>query len=91
MYHCIIIQKVQNLQKVNIGNLYIQKNIHTLISAFKLVRKKFPEVTLKLAGKAIDRSYLREIQDAIYSAKLEDAVEFLGEKEIALSIILIIA
>ena len=65
---------------LSVSDIYIQKNIHTLISAFKLVRNKFPEVTLKLAGKAIDRSYLREIQDAIYSAKLEDAVEFLGEK-----------
>ena len=68
---------------LSVSDIYIQKNIHTLISAFYLIRNKFPEVTLKLAGKAIDQSYLREIQDAIYSAKLDDAVEILGEKSTA--------
>ena len=68
---------------LSVSDMYIQKNIHTLISAFHLIRNKFPEVTLKLAGKAIDQSYLREIQDAIYSAKLNDAVEILGEQSTA--------
>ena len=68
---------------LSVSDIYIQKNIHTLISAFHLVRNKFPEVTLKLAGKAIDQSYLREIQATIYSAKLNDAVEILGEKSTA--------
>ena len=62
------------------SDVYIQKNIHTLISAFAIIRKNLPNLTLKIAGKAIDQNYLLEIRDAIVSAKLEDAVELLGEK-----------
>ena len=68
---------------LSVSDIYIQKNIHTLISAFHLIRSKLPEVTLKLAGKAIDQGYFCEIQDAINSAKLDGAVEMLGEKSTA--------
>ena len=64
---------------LSVSDFYIQKNIHTLISAFALIRKKMPSLTLKLAGKAIDQSYFVEIQDAIVLEKLEDSVELLGE------------
>ena len=65
---------------LSVSDIYIQKNIHTLISAFSLVREKNPGLKLKLAGKAIDRGYQAEINEAIYSANLESAVELIGEQ-----------
>jgi len=43
----------------------VQKNLHTLIQALVLVRKSFPDIHLKVAGKAIDKGYLQEINDSI--------------------------
>ena len=65
---------------LSVSDIYIQKNIHTLISAFSLVREKNPGLKLKLAGKAIDQGYQAEINEAIYSANLESAVELIGEQ-----------
>jgi glycosyltransferase involved in cell wall biosynthesis len=62
-----------------VSDIYVQKNLHTLIYALAEIRRKNPDVILKLAGKAIDRGYLLELQNAIRGEKLEAAVEFLGE------------
>ena len=63
-----------------VSDIYVQKNLHTLISALSLVRESLPNCKLKLAGRAIDKSYLNEVKETVKSAKLETAVEFLGEK-----------
>tara|TARA_B100000315_G_scaffold245976_1_gene272703 strand:+ start:2458 stop:3624 length:1167 start_codon:yes stop_codon:yes gene_type:complete len=63
-----------------VSDIYVQKNLHTLVRALAEVRRKFPDVILKIAGKAIDQGYLYEIQQVLDQAKLTDAVEFLGEK-----------
>ena len=65
---------------LTVSDIYIQKNIHTLIKAFAVIRKKMPNLTLKIAGKAIDQNYLLEIKESIISENLDDAVEFLGTK-----------
>ena len=62
-----------------VSDIYVQKNLHTLIHALAEIRRNNPDIVLKLAGKAIDLGYLNELQDAIRAEKLEDAVEFLGE------------
>ncbi|MEE2759830.1 MAG: glycosyltransferase family 1 protein [Pseudomonadota bacterium] len=62
-----------------VSDIYVQKNLHTLIHALAEIRRTNPEVILKLAGKAIDRGYLNELEDVIRVEKLEDAIEFLGE------------
>jgi glycosyltransferase involved in cell wall biosynthesis len=62
-----------------VSDIYVQKNLHTLINALGELRRSNPDIVLKLAGKAIDQGYLSELKDAIRLEKLEDAVEFLGE------------
>jgi len=64
-----------------VSDIYVQKNLHTLVRAMVEVKKIFPDIKLKIAGKAIDRGYLYEIQQVLDYAKLADAVELLGEKD----------
>ena len=63
-----------------VSDIYVQKNLHTLVQAFAIVREKFPDVILKIAGKAIDQGYLQEIKQVLEYNNLTDVVEFLGEK-----------
>lgn len=64
-----------------VSDIYVQKNLHTLIHALSIVRRRFPNVILKVAGKAIDQDYLNELKSVIRSEALEGAVEFLGPCE----------
>lgn len=63
-----------------VSDIYVQKNLHTLIQALSRIRENFPDIILKIAGKAIDEGYLQELRIALDQAHLNDAVEFLGEK-----------
>ena len=65
---------------LSVSDIYVQKNIHTLISALSLIRINLPDLKLKLAGKAFDEGYFKEIAAVVNLGNLEDAVEFLGEK-----------
>jgi glycosyltransferase involved in cell wall biosynthesis len=62
-----------------VSDLYVQKNLHTLIQALAMVRRRYPDVILKIAGKAIDEDYRRELQSVITAQGLNEAVEFLGQ------------
>jgi len=64
-----------------VSDIYVQKNLHTLIHALTMVRRDHPLMTLKIAGKAIDEDYVRELQSVIRDEGLMDAVEFLGQCE----------
>lgn len=63
-----------------VSDIYVQKNLHTLIQALVLVRKSFPDIHLKVAGKAIDKGYLQEINDSIQINEIGDSIEFIGEQ-----------
>jgi len=65
-----------------VSDIYVQKNLHTLVQALAEVRKKFPDIVLKIAGKANDQGYIQEIKRVLDYAKLTDAVEFLGKKDV---------
>jgi glycosyltransferase involved in cell wall biosynthesis len=62
-----------------VSDIYVQKNLHTLFHALAEIRRSNPEIVLKLAGEAIDRGYLNELQEVIRREKLENAVEILGQ------------
>lgn len=61
-----------------VGDIYIQKNFHTLIEAFLLVREKHPDMSLMIAGSVIDSDYKASLDDLVKRHKLESAVVFLG-------------
>lgn len=63
-----------------VSDIYVQKNLHTLIQALAIVRGEYPNVHLKIAGKAIDQGYLQELNEAIRYHKMGEAIEFIGEQ-----------
>ena len=63
-----------------VSDIYIQKNIHTLIEAMATVHRRRPEIKLKIAGRSIDAGYMGELQERIAELDLAGVVEFLGEK-----------
>jgi len=62
-----------------VSDIYVQKNLHTLVAAMSIIRENYPSIKLKLAGRAVDEGYLQEINDAVAAYRLQDNIEFLGE------------
>ncbi len=61
-----------------VSDIYVQKNLHTLIRALATVKKKFPDILLKVAGRPIDAEYMAELEAAIAAENLTGSIEFLG-------------
>jgi len=66
-----------------VGDLYIQKNLHSLIEALALVRRQHPAIALRLAGAEIDADYAAALHRLVRERDLCDAVIFLGRRETA--------
>lgn len=66
-----------------VSDIYIQKNYHTLIRAFSIVREHHPDITLTIAGREIDRQYARSIRDLVRDLGIGGAVRFAGHVETA--------
>lgn len=62
-----------------VGRITESKNIHSLIEAFGLLRKRIPDVVLILAGDYQNYlSYYNRLKDIVRSKGLEDSVIFTG-------------
>ena len=61
-----------------VGDLYIQKNFHTLLRGFAALRDRFPDVTLKIAGAEVDTDYGAGLRRIVAERGLHGRVEFLG-------------
>jgi glycosyltransferase involved in cell wall biosynthesis len=61
-----------------VGDLYVQKNLHRLIEAMAVIRAEHPDVTLRIAGEAIDADYAAELRRLVAKLDLMDVVVFLG-------------
>jgi len=66
-----------------VGDLYIQKNLHSLIEALALVRRQHPDIALRIAGAEIDADYAAALHRLVRERDLCDAVIFLGRRETA--------
>lgn len=62
-----------------VADIYVQKNLHTLIAALAAVRARVPGAKLKIAGRRIDSGYYERLAASVQSHNLQDSVEFLGE------------
>lgn len=62
-----------------VADIYVQKNLHTLITALPRIHAEFPQMVLKIAGQRIDEGYYRTIEEAIRRRGLGSKVEFLGQ------------
>ena len=61
-----------------VSDIYVQKNFMNLISSFKLLKIDHPYLTLKIAGRAIDKDYFKALKKVIFDNKLENDIQFLG-------------
>lgn len=61
-----------------VADIYIQKNLHTLVEALALLAKRVPNIHLKIAGRIVDVVYFDEINTRLVAHGLHNRVEFLG-------------
>jgi glycosyltransferase involved in cell wall biosynthesis len=61
-----------------VGDIYIQKNYHTLLEAFRQLRQRHPEITLTIAGKPLDDNYAAGLRAFVAAEGLSETVTFLG-------------
>ncbi len=63
-----------------VSDIYIQKNIHTVIEALALLREKFPKIKLRIAGAILDPAYHERLCTQIKRLNVSDNIQFLGSK-----------
>jgi glycosyltransferase involved in cell wall biosynthesis len=61
-----------------VGDMYIQKNLLSLIEALALVRQSHPETMLAIAGAPVDEEYATSVRRRIADLGLHAAVTFFG-------------
>ena len=61
-----------------VSDIYVQKNISSLLLAIDKIRKKHPNVLLKIAGRKLDQGYFDDLQKIITDSGMENNVNFLG-------------
>lgn len=61
-----------------VSDIYIQKNLHTLIEAFAIVAKADPDLRLFISGKVLDKKYYDKLMGMIQEFDINDNVIFLG-------------
>jgi glycosyltransferase involved in cell wall biosynthesis len=83
IHHGVAVQfSPSNVHRENfllaVGDIYIQKNFHSLIEAFAELSPRFPTLELRIAGRMIDQHYGERIKSIIKREGLEEKVKFLG-------------
>lgn len=61
-----------------VSDLYVQKNLKSLIRALALLKTDHPDITLKIAGHPVDQEYFTGLKQTVVQENLADKVEFLG-------------
>lgn len=61
-----------------VADIYVQKNLHSLIQALPKIVASRDDVRLLIAGREIDESYAAELRQLVERLRLGDKVEFLG-------------
>lgn len=65
-----------------VSDLYVQKNLHTLFKALPKIRNRFSDVTLKIAGAALDPQYLTRLKHLSEHENVADVVDFVGSVDV---------
>ncbi|MDH5748364.1 MAG: glycosyltransferase [Rhodospirillales bacterium] len=60
-----------------VSDIYVQKNLKTLVEAVALLREHHPDILLKVAGKTIDVDYFDSVQRLVVDLGLSNNVKFL--------------
>ena len=62
-----------------VSDLYIQKNLHRLLDALAILRSEFPQISLRIAGGALDADYAETLRRITVERDLGGHVRFLGQ------------
>lgn len=63
-----------------VSDIYVQKNLDTLIVALPDVFQRFPALRLKVAGRPNDTEYFATIQEHALALGIRDRIDFLGHR-----------
>lgn len=63
---------------LSVSDIYIQKNLHALISALPLIVERIPDIRLKVAGRPIDADYFEGVRRSAEKLGVADRIDFLG-------------
>lgn len=61
-----------------VADIYVQKNLHTLIAAMSEIVAEYPGLKLRIAGAEIDRDYASNLKSQISAFNLDNNVIFEG-------------
>lgn len=61
-----------------VSDLYVQKNLDTLIRAFAAVARDRPALALRIAGRPVDEDYAASLRRTVATLRLDSRVTFLG-------------
>ena len=64
-----------------VSDLYIQKNLLTLIEAMAMLRDRDPNLILRVAGAAVDPDYAAQIRQRIEALGLQEAIILMGPQD----------
>lgn len=61
-----------------VSDVYVQKNLENLLRAVARLSRSHPDLTLKIAGRLVDKDYLARLRTFVDAHGLAARVEFLG-------------
>jgi len=64
-----------------VSDIYVQKNLSTLVHAFASLAGERPELSLKIAGRPVDEDYFASLRRTVSDLNLDGRVNFLGHVE----------
>lgn len=64
-----------------VSDIYVQKNLETLVQAFASLADRRPELRLKIAGRPVDQGYFASLRGRISGLGLDSRIDFLGHVE----------
>jgi len=64
-----------------VSDIYVQKNLTTLVGAFASLAGTRPELSLRIAGRPVDEDYFASLRRTVSDLNLDDRVVFLGHVE----------
>ena len=65
-----------------VGDIYVQKNYHTLLKAFRHLLDDHPDLVLLIAGRPLDADYMATLTAGVAEMKLEGNIRFLGHVQL---------
>lgn len=64
-----------------VSDIYVQKNLTTLVGAIASLAGTRPELSLRIAGRPVDEDYFASLRRTVSDLNLDDRVVFLGHVE----------